>query len=108
MLRIFLFGLSNRRKQPERYVKWGAKIFTSIFDKVYTKIVDINYKECTIINGGGGRAPSLGDYIFTPSSGFRSGFKLLLYLYDETWVLEHNTFGRWLCFNRYHGTYLCR
>jgi hypothetical protein len=22
MLRIFLFGLSNRRKQPERYAKW--------------------------------------------------------------------------------------
>jgi hypothetical protein len=30
MLRISLFGLSNRRKQPERYAKYNPKIFKKI------------------------------------------------------------------------------
>jgi hypothetical protein len=38
---------------------------------------------------GGVKTPSLGDYVFTPSSGWRSEWALLLDLYDETWVLEH-------------------
>jgi hypothetical protein len=33
--------------------------------------------------------PSLGDDIFDPHSGYENEFKLLLDLYDETWVLEH-------------------
>jgi hypothetical protein len=34
MLRIFLFGLSNRRKQPERYAKRALK-FVEHFEKTY-------------------------------------------------------------------------
>jgi hypothetical protein len=30
MLRIFLFGLANRRKQPERYAKLDKHIFKMI------------------------------------------------------------------------------
>jgi hypothetical protein len=39
------------------------------------------------------KTPSLSDSIFRPSSSFRNEFKLLLDLYDETWVLEHITRG---------------
>jgi hypothetical protein len=39
------------------------------------------------------KTPSLGDSIFRPSSAFRNEFKLLLDLYDETWVLEHRNLG---------------
>jgi hypothetical protein len=36
------------------------------------------------------KTPSLGDSIFAPTGyGYRDEFKLLLDLYDETWVLEH-------------------
>jgi hypothetical protein len=42
---------------------------------------------------GKAKTPSLSDYIFRPSPGFRNEFKLLLDLYDETWVLEHNSRG---------------
>ena len=35
------------------------------------------------------KTPSLSDRIFSPTSNWRSEFKLLLDLYDETWVLEH-------------------
>jgi hypothetical protein len=42
---------------------------------------------------GNVRTPSLGDSIFTPSSVYRNEFKLLLDLYDETWVLEHYKHG---------------
>jgi len=38
---------------------------------------------------GGVKTPSLSDYVFTPSSSWRSEFVLLLDLLDETWVLEH-------------------
>jgi len=38
---------------------------------------------------GNVKTPSLSDSIFTPSSSFGNEFKLLLDLYDETWVLEH-------------------
>jgi hypothetical protein len=38
---------------------------------------------------GGAKTPSLGDSIFSPTANWRSEFKLLLDLYDETWVLEH-------------------
>jgi hypothetical protein len=39
--------------------------------------------------GGGAKTPSLGDYIFILTPSFENEFKLLLDLYDETWVLEH-------------------
>ncbi|MDR2479772.1 MAG: hypothetical protein LBD48_10740, partial [Treponema sp.] len=42
---------------------------------------------------GGVKTPSLSDNIFRPSASFRNEFKLLLDLYDETWVLEHREFG---------------
>jgi hypothetical protein len=32
MLRISLFGPPNRRKQPERYVQYGPKIFKNLRD----------------------------------------------------------------------------
>jgi len=35
------------------------------------------------------KTPSLSDSIFSPSASFRNEFRLLLDLYDETWVLEH-------------------
>jgi hypothetical protein len=38
---------------------------------------------------GNVKTPSLSDSIFSPTSNWRSEFKLLLDLYDETWVLEH-------------------
>jgi hypothetical protein len=34
MLRIFLFGLSNRRKQPERYVQCALKFYMNILKKL--------------------------------------------------------------------------
>jgi hypothetical protein len=37
------------------------------------------------------KTPSLGDSIFAPYGyGYRDEFKLLLDLYDETWVVEHH------------------
>ena len=42
---------------------------------------------------GRARTPSLSDSIFTPTASIRDGFKLLLDLYDETWVLEHLNWG---------------
>ncbi|MDR2923973.1 MAG: hypothetical protein LBU85_11620 [Treponema sp.] len=39
------------------------------------------------------RTPSLSDYIFELSSVYKNEFKLLLDLYDETWVLEHHMIG---------------
>jgi hypothetical protein len=38
MLRIFLFGLSNRRKQPERYMQCTLKLVRKIMEKIYCKI----------------------------------------------------------------------
>jgi hypothetical protein len=38
---------------------------------------------------GGAKTPSLSDSIFSSIASWRSEFKLLLDLYDETWVLEH-------------------
>jgi hypothetical protein len=42
MLRIFLFGLSNRRKQPERYAQLYFEIFWKIFHKNIDKIKKSN------------------------------------------------------------------
>jgi len=42
---------------------------------------------------GNVRTPSLSDSIFTPTVHNREVFKLLLDLYDETWVLEHHEYG---------------
>ena len=40
--------------------------------------------------GGGAQTPSLSDHIFNQTGSlFRDEFKLLLDLYDESWVLEH-------------------
>ena len=39
------------------------------------------------------RTPSLSDSIFNLSPSFDNEFRLLLDLYDETWVLEHTTHG---------------
>jgi hypothetical protein len=43
MLRISLFGPPNRRKQPERYAKWGKivglKIFKRKYEKAYTNFL---------------------------------------------------------------------
>jgi len=39
------------------------------------------------------KTPSLSDSIFDLSSVYRNEFKLLLDLYDETWVLEHHRIG---------------
>ena len=39
------------------------------------------------------KTPSLSDHIFSVMGGFRNEFKLLLDLYDETWVLEHIIYG---------------
>jgi hypothetical protein len=36
MLRIFLFGPPNRRKQPERYVQYRPKIFLKIMLNGFT------------------------------------------------------------------------
>jgi hypothetical protein len=42
------------------------------------------------VYGGGAKTPSLGDFIFNPTGSiFKDEFKLLLDLYDESWVLEH-------------------
>jgi hypothetical protein len=45
MLRIFLFGLSNRRKQPERYAKCQPKIIVNygmrLRRKFYEKALDV-------------------------------------------------------------------
>jgi hypothetical protein len=43
MLRIFLFGLSNRRRtagsqQPERYVQWRLKFVHKLCKKILTKL----------------------------------------------------------------------
>jgi hypothetical protein len=45
MLRIFLFGLSNRRKQPERYVQYRLKLVEHIekYLKKLDKMPDIGY-----------------------------------------------------------------
>ena len=37
--------------------------------------------------------PSLSDHIFSSVSSWKSDFKLLLDLYDETWVLEHRQYS---------------
>jgi hypothetical protein len=37
MLRIFLFGLAKRRKQPERYAKYRPEIFFTNFTKELDK-----------------------------------------------------------------------
>jgi len=42
---------------------------------------------------GNVKTPSLSDSIFTLSSVYKNEFKLLLDLYDETWVLEHHRRG---------------
>jgi hypothetical protein len=34
MLRIFLFGLAKRRKQPERYVPFALKFVGNILTKI--------------------------------------------------------------------------
>ena len=39
---------------------------------------------------GGVKTPSLSDFIFNINPPFKSEFKLLLDLLDDTWVLEHN------------------
>jgi len=39
---------------------------------------------------GGAKTPSLSDLIFLASGAQRNEFKLLLDLYDESWVMEHN------------------
>jgi len=39
------------------------------------------------------KTPSLSDSIFDLSSVYKNVFKLLLDLYDETWVLEHHRIG---------------
>lgn len=44
-------------------------------------------------SGKKAKTPSLSDSIFSPSPSFKNEFKLLLDLYDETWVLEHITKG---------------
>jgi hypothetical protein len=41
----------------------------------------------------GVKTPSLSDSIFELDSVYRNEFKLLLDLYDETWVLEHHRHG---------------
>jgi len=41
-------------------------------------------------SGKKAKTPSLSDSTFTLSSGNKNEFKLLLDLFDETWVLEHN------------------
>jgi hypothetical protein len=51
----------------------------------FMKIFKLGQKEYR----GGAKTPSLGDSIFSPTASWRSEFKLLLDLYDETWVLEH-------------------
>lgn len=38
------------------------------------------------------KTPSLGDFIFSSISSWRSEYKLLLDLFDETWVLEHRQY----------------
>jgi hypothetical protein len=42
---------------------------------------------------GNVKTPSLSDSIFDLSSVYKNEFKLLLDLYDETWVLEHHRHG---------------
>ena len=42
---------------------------------------------------GGAKTPSLSDNIFSSISNLRSEFKLLLDLYDESWVLEHRQYS---------------
>jgi hypothetical protein len=44
-------------------------------------------------SGRRAKTPSLSDYIFSSVSSWRSDFKLLLDLYDETWVLEHRQYS---------------
>jgi hypothetical protein len=39
------------------------------------------------------KTPSLSDHIFSSVSSWKSDFKLLLDLYDETWVLEHRQYS---------------
>jgi len=44
-------------------------------------------------SGKRAKAPSLSDHIFSSVSSWKSDFKLLLDLYDETWVLEHRQYS---------------
>jgi len=44
-------------------------------------------------SGRRAKTPSLSDSIFNLSSVYKNEFKLLLDLYDETWVLEHHRHG---------------
>jgi hypothetical protein len=39
LLRKPLFGLAKRRKQPERYAKWGLKLY-KYFVNVFEKYID--------------------------------------------------------------------
>jgi hypothetical protein len=44
-------------------------------------------------SGKKAKTPSLSDHIFSSVASWRSDFKLLLDLYDETWVLEHRQYS---------------
>ncbi|MDR2575249.1 MAG: hypothetical protein LBC52_02270 [Treponema sp.] len=54
----------------------------------FMKIMKLGQKDYS----GKVKTPSLSDHIFNID--WRSEFKLLLDLYDETWVLEHRQWGR--------------
>jgi hypothetical protein len=69
--REFNFGADNKKLvQFMKLLKLGAKSFK-----------------------GGAKIPSLSDRIFTLQPPFTNEFKLVLDLYDETWVLEHRTYS---------------
>jgi len=55
----------------------------------FMKIFKLGQKDYS----GNVNTPSLSDSVFFTSSAYRHEFKLLLDLYDETWVLEHNRIG---------------
>jgi hypothetical protein len=44
-------------------------------------------------SGKKAKTPSLSDHMFSSVSSWKSDFKLLLDLYDETWVLEHRQYS---------------
>ena len=70
--REFNFGQDKRQLvQFMKIMKLGEK-------KSYTKDV---------------KTPSLSDHIFSGVPGWRDEYKLLLDLYDETWVLEYNQYS---------------
>lgn len=39
------------------------------------------------------KTPTLGDHVFSVMAGWRSEFKLLLDLFDESWAMEHNQYS---------------